>query len=654
MALQYRPEIDGLRAVAVSSVVLYHAEFAFPGYDPFHGGFIGVDVFFVISGYLITSILLRGLGDGTFRIADFYERRARRILPALFCVMLASIPLAWALMLPKALKEFAGSALSALFFSSNYWFWLEESYWAEPSALKPFLHSWTLSVEEQFYLIFPILLLLLWRHAQKHILGIFALLFLLSLQLADTGATKFADASFYLLPTRGWELLGGAILARYELERGRAGVALLDATLPGLGLLLVAGAIGSFDATTPHPSVATLLPVAGTMAIIWFAKPGGLVTRLLGSRSFVGVGLVSYSLYLWHFPVFAFARISGDTLTNLDKAGLIMLALALAIATFFLIEQPARHPERMGRRAFAAVGLCAFALLFVAYGGIYAANGVPGRFGEFADTLTEEPPAGFGIVASACGNARGGEECAGALDDRGSIIVVGDSHANTLIPHTSQLATRYHYRHQSITMNSCPFVDVEHIIFGECDQFRREAKRALADAPPSIIFFIVHWRKYTDTTSGPYHRTAIPYEGETLDDAYRRTFAELIAAGHTLVLVYPGFESDRHLRKRFKEMVDEQPPATRSEFAANLKLTSSYSEDLARSAQPRRMLDSIEAGPRLIKVDPLELFCSKQSGTCALNNGVQLYLLDTDHYSGHATRIIVGEAERQLLSVGAL
>jgi peptidoglycan/LPS O-acetylase OafA/YrhL/lysophospholipase L1-like esterase len=643
VALHYRPEIDGLRAIAVSAVVLYHAEFAFPGADPFQGGFIGVDIFFVISGYLITSILLRGLKDGNFRISHFYERRARRILPALFCVMLASVPFAWALMLPRALKDFAGSGLSALLFSSNVWFWQEESYWAAPSALKPFLHSWTLSLEEQFYLIFPIVLLLLWRYAQQHILGIFVLAFLLSLHLADTGATQFVDASFYLLPTRAWELLGGAILARCELQRGRTALGSLDSALAALGLFLVAWAIGSFDSTTPHPSVATLLPVAGTMAIIWFAKPGAPVTRLLGSRAFVGVGLVSYSLYLWHFPVFAFARISEDALTNFEKAGLIGVAVALAITTFFLIERPARNAERVGRRVFAAAGLAAFALLFVSYAGIYAANGVPGRFGQFAETLTEEPPADFGIVTSESRKA-----------DLGSIIVVGDSHANTLSPHTMRLATRYGYSHQSITMNSCPFVDVEHVIFGECDDFRKEAQRVLDDAPPSIIFFVVHWRKYTDDSSGQYQRTAIPYDGETLDGAYRRTFARLIEAGHTLVLVYPGFESDRHLRQRFKEIVDDQPPAARSQFAATLKLTSTYSDELARAVQPRRMLDSTEAGPRLVKVDPLKLFCSAESDTCALNDGVKLYLLDTNHYSGHASKILVAEAERQLVAVGAL
>ena len=196
-SLKYRPEIDGLRSIAVVAVVLYHAEFVFRGIYPLKGGFIGVDVFFVISGYLITSIILRDLQEDKFSFAKFYERRARRILPALYTVIAASIPFAWLYMLPKAMKDYAGSVLSALAFGSNIWFWQEEGYNAEPSALKPFLHTWSLSVEEQFYLLFPIVLLLIFKFFRSYFIFLLVLGFLFSLILAHFDSTRHISADFF-------------------------------------------------------------------------------------------------------------------------------------------------------------------------------------------------------------------------------------------------------------------------------------------------------------------------------------------------------------------------------------------------------------------------------------------------------------------------
>ena len=180
--LKYRPEIDGLRTIAVLSVVLYHADIIFYNLNPFflkqyginffEGGFIGVDIFFVISGYLISLIILTEMSNNNFSFVSFYERRARRILPALFFVMIAAIPFAITIMQPKELIQFSGSILSALNFSSNFWFWLEDSYTAGPSALKPFLHTWSLSIEEQFYLFFPIMILVIWRYFKKYLMSI--------------------------------------------------------------------------------------------------------------------------------------------------------------------------------------------------------------------------------------------------------------------------------------------------------------------------------------------------------------------------------------------------------------------------------------------------------------------------------------------------
>jgi len=361
--MKYRPEIDGLRAIAVLAVVLYHAEFVFKGLNPFKGGFIGVDVFFVISGYLITSIILRDMQDGQFSFAHFYERRARRILPALFTIMAAAIPLAWMYMLPKSIKEYAGSVLAALAFGSNIWFWQEDSYWAEASSLKPFLHTWTLSVEEQFYVLFPIMLLWLWKFSRSYLTGFFIIGFLFSLGLAQFGSGKYVDATFYLLPTRGWELLSGAILAKLEIDYGRRTHRFLDMIMPALGIFFIVNAVVLLDDQMPHPSLITLLPVGGAMMLIWFGKRGELVSDLLSTKLFVGIGLISYSLYLWHFLIFAFARIGDGSPSGYDKVEHIALSFALAGLTYFSIEKPLRKPACVTSRKFlVGIALCGMVL----------------------------------------------------------------------------------------------------------------------------------------------------------------------------------------------------------------------------------------------------------------------------------------------------
>ena len=356
MSFKYRPEIDGLRAIAVIAVVIYHAEFLLRGEVFLKGGFIGVDVFFVISGYLITSIILKELNEGRFSFWHFYERRARRILPILFTVMLTSIPFAWFFMLPKAMKEYAGSVLSSLVFGSNIWFWKENSYTAEPSALKPFLHTWSLSIEEQYYLIFPLALVLLWKYARRFIPSIFMLLFVISLIFSHFESSTNIDAAFFLLPSRGWELLAGAILAKMELEKGRVSHPFLTSLMPVLGMFMILISIVLFYDIMQHPSLITLLPILGTASLIWFCKKGEIITAILSSKPFLAVGLISYGLYIWHFPIFAFSRIKSHHLSDYDKLGLIVFALVLSTITYFIVEKPFRRKVSLPVFSVAAVG----------------------------------------------------------------------------------------------------------------------------------------------------------------------------------------------------------------------------------------------------------------------------------------------------------
>lgn len=333
----HRPEIDGLRAVAVIPVILFHA-----GFSAFRGGFVGVDVFFVLSGYLITALILRGMGEGGFSLLDFYARRARRILPALFLVMACCIPFALAWMLPSELRDFGRSLVAVSLFLSNVLFWRQGGYFSLAIDEKPLLHTWSLAVEEQFYLVFPLLRILLWRFGRRPIFHVILWTALVSLLLAEWGWRHAPTANYYLAPTRAWEILAGALCAFWPAGRGRALAGPLSAT--GLGLILAAVAI--YRPATPSPSAYMLLPVAGAALVILFASPATLCGRLLASPPFVGVGLISYSAYLWHQPLFAFARIKGHpVLGDALAAALSVATLALAVLSWKYLERPFRQGQ---------------------------------------------------------------------------------------------------------------------------------------------------------------------------------------------------------------------------------------------------------------------------------------------------------------------
>ena len=336
--MKYRSEIDGLRAIAVVPVILFHASF-----ELFSGGFVGVDVFFVISGYLITTIIVNEMDEGKFSLLNFYERRARRILPALFFVVLCCIPFAWFLLLSSDMKDFAGSLVAVSTFSSNILFWRESGYFDTAAELKPLLHTWSLAVEEQFYILFPLFLMAAWRFGKRAIVWTLIASFVISLSVAHWGAYNKPAATFFLLPTRAWELLTGSFAAFY-LQRDSLRTPLwLNNLLSAAGLLAILYAVFAFDEATPFPSLYALVPTVGTVLVILFALKGTLTHTVLSLRGVVAVGLISYSLYLWHQPVFAFWRhYNVFEPTQTQMLVLSLLCLPLAFFTYRFLETPLR------------------------------------------------------------------------------------------------------------------------------------------------------------------------------------------------------------------------------------------------------------------------------------------------------------------------
>ncbi len=388
--MKHRPEIDGLRALAVLPVILFHA-----GFSAFGGGFVGVDVFFVISGYLITGILLNELSRGDFSIRRFYARRARRILPALFCVMLVTIPFAWMWMLPSQYAPFSRSMLAVVGFVSNMFFWRESGYFAAEASEKPLLHTWSLGVEEQYYVLFPLLLWLLWRVGKKPALIAVSVLALVSFCLCEYASRYAPSANFFLLPTRAWELLVGSLCAFAHLNQAPK----KNDTLALIGLGLIAAAVFLFNEHMRLPSAYMIAPVLGTAMVLLFATNETIAARLLSWRPVVGVGLVSYSAYLWHHPLFAFAHIR---LFNTPSMGLMLglsaLALLLGALTWKYVEQPFRlksHPRYVANRPALLAALGAALLLIAA--GVHG-HLTQGRLAQWTENAPENQRRAFALI----------------------------------------------------------------------------------------------------------------------------------------------------------------------------------------------------------------------------------------------------------------
>ncbi len=316
--------MDGLRAVAVLAVVFYHY-----GFWQVPGGFIGVDIFFVISGFLITCIIHREMADGHFTIRHFYERRIRRIFPALFAMLTVASIAAWFLLFPVDFEAYAKSLVATAFFSTNFEFWREVGYFDVAASLKPLLHLWSIAVEEQFYLLFPALLLLVGTSSRWKLLSVVGILLIASFAFSLWAVSDSSSTAFYLLPSRMWELMMGGVVALAplsSLSRWWHEVVALA------GAALIAWAIWTYDRWMPFPGLPALAPCLGSALVIYAGVGGNMVSRVLSAKPVVFVGLISYSLYLWHWPVLVFTQIAPNrALHPWEIYACVALSFALAI-----------------------------------------------------------------------------------------------------------------------------------------------------------------------------------------------------------------------------------------------------------------------------------------------------------------------------------
>ena len=422
--------------MAVISVILFHA-----GFNTFSGGFVGVDVFFVISGYLITKIIFTEISQNCFSLTHFYEKRARRILPVLLFILLIITPFSWYFLLPSDLKDYSESVLAVLSFTSNILFWRESGYFEADAELKPLLHTWSLAVEEQYYIIFPLFLIVIYRLMRDKSLWAIITVAVASLFICEYGWRYSPNANFYLTPTRIWEILIGAICAiiqkKYSIKQNRF--------LCNVGILMIIGAIFIYDELTPFPSFYTLLPVIGAASFILFVSKDTLSYRILSNSNMVMIGLLSYSAYLWHQPIFALYRYKFNEQHNaITSLLLILIIIILSWFTWKFIEIPFRETGRVSKKKLLFV-LSACYLILVNISVIGSLN-----IGQSLTVFREDP---YQPMKQAKSEAF---KTTRADTSWPTVMLWGDSFADVLVEPLNNHASMYNSSVISYIKHSCP------------------------------------------------------------------------------------------------------------------------------------------------------------------------------------------------------
>lgn len=432
--MRYRPDIDGLRAIAVAVVILFHAHIPY-----FSGGFVGVDIFFVISGFLITTVIRERIEDGTFTFKDFYIRRIRRLFPALIGVFLFCLIASVFILIPSEMEEFGLSFLSTLLMSANIYFWIDASdYFASAQDTKFLLHMWSLSVEEQFYLIFPILFLIAFRVFRKHMLLVMLIGTIAFFWLAEYILYHDPNAAFYMLPARAWELLLGGLLCFVPTYKRFESYATFLALL---GITLSFYAVFQFDSKTLFPGHNALVPCAAGLLIIYAGSLSShnFVSRILRLVPVVYIGKISYSLYIWHWPVFmVFAAYKMDAVSPLETFMLIVATFIVSVFSYHFIEQPFRRKTIFSHNRTICLFFVGTSILFSVFAfNIWHSGGWKGRFDTSSlDILKVTSEFNGGRRACFAGHGKVMEPedgcVVGDMSQDVSLALWGDSHAESI------------------------------------------------------------------------------------------------------------------------------------------------------------------------------------------------------------------------------
>ncbi len=654
--MNYRKDIDGLRAIAVLAVIFYHAKFAF-----MPGGYIGVDVFFVISGFLITGIIYKEIKNDSFSFLNFYYRRIRRIFPALFVVCMATIPFALWLLTQDELKQFSMSLIGTAGSFSNIIFWLEAGYFDTASDYKPLLHTWSLGIEEQFYFVFPAILLSLYafkKHSIKILIGI---ILLFSLIFSEYLSRYYPDANFYLLPTRIWELMAGALVAIYLIDNPNLSLSLLSKNIISIiCFILIILSLCIFTDSVRFPSFYAIIPITSTAILIAVGSNETIITRLLSINILSIIGLSSYSIYLWHQPVLVFMRhFTGQAeLTFIITIYCILLSLLLGFLSYRFIETPFRNKNFLSIIQVYWAGILSMVfLLLIGISLLIYANNYYGynnpaikKINDYSVNLQENYRNCKNSIHSFC-----------QIGDNNilpNILMWGDSHGGSIAVGMDKILNQNNLSAYLLTLGGCPpLIDKSRLIDGvadlKCMNKIKDFKENFTKIENQIdtVILSMRWSRHLnpsdfDNLEGGVEKLGAKVQIYDINDETKKTLsakdvAKAIEETVTffqnnrmkVVIVYPIPEMGWHIPKKLIGQIrNKQIP----DASINYSIFTKY------NAYPYEVLDSLK---NVLRVYPENILCNSYlPNRCAAitHEGIPLYF-DDDHPSPYAAEKISKE-----------
>ncbi|MDA2964762.1 MAG: acyltransferase family protein [Actinomycetota bacterium] len=664
-ATEYRPEVDGLRAVAIVPVLLFHA-----GLSAFAGGFFGVDVFFVISGYLITAQLASSEKSGFALLGNFYHRRIRRLFPAIAIVSLVTAVIAYLIMTPSQLQPLFSSFTSTQVFLQNIYLWQNSGYWDQSLETSPLMHTWSLALEEQFYLIFPLLFVAKsMRNAKSVLIGVAITIFVLSFFGALTRFGTSSTGAFFLLPYRAWELMAGAIVALYQLKskqffKTKPNVSRLISNF-GMAMIIIAIILG--DKSTRHPGLLTLLPVVGTALLIAFGREPSLTSRLLSNKLLVAIGKLSYGLYLWHFPILALWRVDkGTELNGIETTAAMVLTFACSYLMWKFAETPFRDRVRTSNKYVAFVATTGFVALVSI--GIVGQNTVFGKKSNSELALLEAQARipteldnwiEIDFESPISGGSMGVTERTSPMGD---VVLLGDSHAGALKDSLSAELEKLNLSGVAFIRAGCP--PVSNVIMDppekfNCTDFNQIIDIVLKDTFVTDVILFSRWTFYVEGTrytnykgyreDGYEIKFTAPNKKFTSDeerisylgDQIKLTVDRLESTGKKVHLIHPLPELGWDPISYAKRFIDQG-------ISWHQKLDIPFSDHLERSRRAVEQLDRA-ASPTTSKLNPADIFCDQQiTNWCVASLDNTLYYGDNDHLNENGNKILASFVGREL------